>query len=185
MTTYKSERGDIAIATTGDTMLTRRLSVYDEESYLALVKVLREADAAFTNLETTVHEYNECTPGLTRGTYMTTEPHLLEDLKWLGINMVSCANNHAFNFGQEGIHSTIRYLDKAGITHAGTGLNLAEARAPGYLDTRNGRVGLIATTAFFQPFEAAAEQRMDVKGRPGINPLNFQKTYTLDRTSIR
>jgi poly-gamma-glutamate synthesis protein (capsule biosynthesis protein) len=53
---------------------------------------------------------------------MTTEPHLLEDLKWLGINMVSCANNHAFNFGQEGIHSTIRYLDKAGITHAGTGL---------------------------------------------------------------
>jgi poly-gamma-glutamate synthesis protein (capsule biosynthesis protein) len=42
-----------------------------------------------------------------------------------------------------------------------------------------GRVGLIAATAFFQPFEAAAEQRMDVKGRPGINPLNFQKTYTL------
>jgi poly-gamma-glutamate capsule biosynthesis protein CapA/YwtB (metallophosphatase superfamily) len=184
MTTYKSERGDIAIATTGDTMLTRRLSVYDEEPYLALVKILREADAAFTNLETTVHEYNECTPGLTRGTYMTTEPHLLEDLKWMGINMVSCANNHAFNFGQEGIHSTIRYLDKAGITHAGTGLNLAEARAPGYLDTRNGRVGLIAATAFFQPFEAAAEQRMDVKGRPGINPLRFDKTYKLDRQAF-
>ncbi len=184
MTTYASERGDIAIAVTGDTMLTRRLSVFDEEPYLALVKILREADATFTNMETTVHEYNECTPGLTRGTYMTTEPRLLEDLKWMGINMVSCANNHAFNFGQEGIQSTIRYLDQAGITHAGTGLNLAEARAPGYLDTRNGRVGLIAATAFFQPFEAAAQQRMDVKGRPGINPLNFDRTYTMDRQAF-
>jgi poly-gamma-glutamate synthesis protein (capsule biosynthesis protein) len=185
MATYASERGDIAIASTGDTMLTRRLSVYDEEPYLALAKILREADAAFTNMETTVHEYNECTPGLTRGTYMTTEPHLLEDLKWLGINLVSCANNHAFNFGQEGILSTIRYLDKAGIAHAGTGLNLAEARAPCYLDTRNGRVALLAATAFFQPFDAAAEQRMDVKGRPGVNPLNFEKTYTLDRQAFK
>jgi hypothetical protein len=50
-------------------MLTRRLSVFDEEPYLALVKILREADAAFTNMETTVHEYNKGTPGLTRGTY--------------------------------------------------------------------------------------------------------------------
>ena len=184
MTIYKSESGNVSIAATGDTMLTRQLSVFDEEPYLALVKILREADAAFTNMETTVHEYNECTPGLTRGTYMTTEPRLLEDLKWMGINIVSCANNHAFNFGQEGIQSTIRYLDQAGITHAGTGLNLAEARAPGYLDTRNGRVGLVAATAFFQPFEAAAQQRMDVKGCPGINPLNFEKTYTLDRQAF-
>src|SRR3972149_3072815 len=142
MAIYKSEKGDIRIAVSGDTMLNRRLSVFDEEEYLELVKVLRESDVAFTNMETTVHEFNECPPGRTRGAYMTTEPRLLEDLKWMGINLVSCANNHAFNFGEEGILSTIRYLDQAGIVHAGTGLNLAEARAPGYLDTRNGRVGL-------------------------------------------
>ena len=37
----------------------------------------------------------------------------------------------------------------AGITHAGTGQNLAEARMPGYLETKNGRVALIATTCTF------------------------------------
>ena len=184
MSIYNSEGGDISIALTGDTMLTRQLSVFDEEPYLALVKVLRGAHAAFTNMETTVHEYNECTPGLARGTYMTTEPRLLNDLKWMGINLVSCANNHAFNFGQEGVRSTIQYLDQAGIVHAGTGLNLAEARAPGYLDTPNGRVGLIAATAFFQPSEVASQQRVDVRGRPGVNPLSFERTYTIGRAAF-
>ena len=52
---------------------------------------------------------------------MTTEPKLLEDLKWLGINMVSCANNHAFDYGEGGVLANIRHLDEAGIVHAGTG----------------------------------------------------------------
>ena len=181
---YRAEAGEIAIAVSGDTMLTRRLDVFDEAPYLALAKILRESDAAFTNLETTVHEHNECTPGYTRGTYMTTEPRLLQDLRWLGINLVSCANNHAFNFGAEGIAATNRYLDGAGIVHAGSGRNLAEARAPAFLDTPNGRVGLVAATSSFLPWEAAGQQRQDVPGRPGVNPLGFDRTHTVDAATF-
>ena len=105
---------------------------------------------------------------------MTTEPKLLEDLKWLGINMVSCANNHAFDYGEGGVLANIRHLDEAGMVHAGTGKNLAEARAPGYLDTPNGRVALIAATATFRQWNQAGEQRPDLRGRPGINPLGLR-----------
>ena len=177
---YQSEKGDFAIALAGDTMLTRRLTPFKEERFLALREILRSSDAAFVNLEGTVHEWNEGTPGITQGTFMTTEPRLLDDLQWLGVNLVSCANNHAFDYGEDGVLANLRHLDAARITHAGTGRNLAEARAPAYLDTVNGRVGLVAATATFRPWNQAGEQRPDLRGRPGVNPLGFQTTYRVD-----
>jgi poly-gamma-glutamate synthesis protein (capsule biosynthesis protein) len=177
---YESETGDFTIALAGDTMLTRKLSPFKEERFLALREILRGADAAFANLEGTVHTWDEGTPGITQGTFMTTEPNLLEDLKWLGINLVCCANNHAFDYGEGGVLANIKHLDDARLAHAGTGTNLAEARSPGYLDTPKGRVALIATTATFRQWNQAGEQRPDLRGRPGINPLGFQTTYRID-----
>ena len=172
------------LALAGDTMLTRKLIPFKEEKFLRLREILRGADAAFANLEGTVHAWDEGTPGITQGTFMTTDPKLLEDLKWLGINMVSCANNHAFDYGEDGVLANLRHLDAAALAHAGTGKNLAEARAPGYLDTPNGRVGLIATTATFRPWNQAGEQRPDLRGRPGINPLGFQTRYHVDAAAF-
>lgn len=181
---YQADKGDFAIALAGDTMLTRRLTPFKEERFLALREILRGADAAFANLEGTVHTWDEGTPGITQGTFMTTEPKLLDDLKWLGINLVSCANNHAFDYGEGGVFANIKHLDQAGVAHAGTGRNLAEARAPAYLDTANGRVGLIAATATFRPWNQAGEQRPDLRGRPGVNPIGFKTTYRVDAAAF-
>src|SRR6266542_3595469 len=177
---YAAEIGNFTIALAGDTMLTRKLTPFNEEGFLALREILRGADAAFANLEGTVHTWDEGTPGITQGTFMTTEPKLLEDIKWFGINMVACANNHAFDYGEGGLLATIRHLDAAGIAHAGSGANLAEARMPGYLDTRGGRVAILSTTATFRPWNRAGAQRPDLRGRPGINPFGFKNTYTVD-----
>ena len=178
--TYQSETGNFTIALAGDTMLTRRLTPFKEDRFLKLREIFRGADASFANLEGTVHTWDEGTPGITQGTFMTTDPKLLDDLKWLGINLVCCANNHAFDYGEDGVRANLKHLDAAGIAHAGTGKNLAEARAPGYLDTPNGRVALVAATAAFRPWNQAGEQRPDLRGRPGINPLGFQTTYSVD-----
>jgi poly-gamma-glutamate synthesis protein (capsule biosynthesis protein) len=177
---YQSEKGNFTIALAGDTMLTRKLTPFKEERFLKLREILRGADASFANLEGTVHTWDEGTPGITQGTFMTTEPHLLDDLKWLGINLVCCANNHAFDYGEDGVLANLKHLDAAGLVHAGTGKNLAAARAPGYLDTPNGRVALVAATAAFRPWNQAGEQRPDLRGRPGINPFGFQTTYSVD-----
>lgn len=181
---YQSEQGNFTIALAGDTMLTRKLTPFQEPPFLKLRDILRTADAVFANLEGTVHAWDEGTPGITQGTFMTTEPKLLEDLKWLGVNLVSCANNHAFDYGEEGVLANLRHLDAAGIAHAGTGKNLAQARAPAYLDTPNGRVALIAATATFRPWNQAGEQRPDLRGRPGVNPLGFQTTYRVDAAAF-
>ena len=98
---YDSSKGEITIALTGDLMLTRRLSVFKEDRFLKLREILRHADVGFTNFESTSREYDEGSP--TRGKLfcVTTEPKLLEDIKWFGINLVSCANNPASHFGYE------------------------------------------------------------------------------------
>ena len=181
---YQAEQGNLTIALAGDTMLTRKLTPFKEERFLQLREILRNADASFANLEGTVHTWDEGTPGITQGTFMTTDPKLLEDLKWLGINLVACANNHAFDYGEEGVLANIKHLDDAGLVHAGSGQNLAAARAPGYLDTTNGRVALVAATATFRPWNQAGEQRPDLRGRPGINPLGFQTIYSVDAVAF-
>ena len=72
--TYQSEKGNFTIALAGDTMLTRKLTPFKEERFLKLREILRSADASFANLEGTVHTWEEGTPGITQGTFMTTEP---------------------------------------------------------------------------------------------------------------
>lgn len=178
--TYSAANGNFRVALGGDCMLTRRLSIFDEPAYLALRDIFRSSDAGFVNLESVVRRPDEGTPGVTRGTYMTTAPELLAELSWFGVNMVSTANNHAYDYGEAGLMATVRHLGEAGMTYAGSGANMDEARRPGYLDTRGGRVALIATTSAYRPWNVASAQRPDMRGRPGINPLGSETTYTVD-----
>jgi len=178
--TYSSDSGSIRMLLAGDAMPSRRLTPFDEPDYLALVELLRGADVAFANLETTVRNRDEGAPGWTQGTPMTTPPALLDDLKWMGLGLLSNANNHATDYGTGGLLATLKHLRTAGLPCAGAGANLAEARMPAYADTRGGRVGLVATTSFFRPWNRASDQRPDSPGRPGINPLAFATSYTVD-----
>jgi len=182
---YEAEQGKVNLALCGDIMPSRRLAVFREPEFLALREILREADACFANLESMVVRYGEGSPAIRTGTHMVTEPELLEDLKWLGFNMLSCANSHSLNFGEAGLLLQNQYLDAAGIAHAGTGENLRQASSSAYLDTPNGRVALIAATAHL-PSEQnrAANQRVDFPGKPGVNPLGFETTFVVDRESF-
>ena len=182
---YDAERGDFSLMFLGDVMPTRRLAVFDEARYLKLRTICTGADATFANFETCVHRYLEGHQNISGGTYMTTEPQLLEDLKWLGVNFVSTANNHAYDYGEEGIVGTCRYLDAAGIVHAGSGRHLREARAPAYLDTKRGRIGLIAATATMPGHSVAGAQRSDTAGRAGINPLRHSLSYVVDERGLQ
>ena len=181
---YEADGGDLDVALAGDLMLTRKISTSREPKFLALRDLLNKADASFANLEGSVRNRDEGTPGITVGTYMTTPPELLDEVKWLGIKIVSCANNHAYDYGEAGLLATIRHLDAAGIPHSGSGRNLAEARAPAFLDTPRGRVALVSMTATFRPWNRASVQRPDMGGRPGINPFGFTTSYTIDHAAM-
>ena len=83
--------------------MSRPLMMHKEPQFLRLRELLQGADARFANLESSVLRYGEGIPAVRTGTHMVTVPELLEDLKWFGINMLSCANSHSLNFGEEGL----------------------------------------------------------------------------------
>jgi poly-gamma-glutamate capsule biosynthesis protein CapA/YwtB (metallophosphatase superfamily) len=178
--TYQAENGSMRVILAGDAMPSRGLTVFKEPDYLALVELLRGADIAFANLETTVRHRHEGAPNFTQGTPMTTAPALLEDLKWMGLGILSNANNHATDYGTGGVTAMLEHLRAARLPTAGAGANLAEARAPAYADTPAGRVAVVAATSFYRPWNRAADQRPDAPGRPGISPLGFSTSYSVD-----
>ena len=121
------------IALLGDIMMTRSVSVFREPEYLKMRDMLNAADAVFANFEACAHPYLEDAhqQRLEGGSYVTTEPALLKDLKWLGVNMVAAGSGHADDYGVKGIFDTMRYLDEAGIVHAGrAAISRKRARQP-------------------------------------------------------
>jgi poly-gamma-glutamate synthesis protein (capsule biosynthesis protein) len=175
-----ASKGDgIRFALTGDSIINRKISVFQAPGFDQLVARLRNADAAFTNFETVMHNFEFPGEALSGGTYMGSPPSIIDEIKWLGIDLLGTANNHTFDFGVDGMRSNLKYLRESGLTFAGTGENLARARAPAYLDTPKGRIALISCASTFPPASQAGAQRPDLPGRPGLNPLRFVTTYVV------
>jgi poly-gamma-glutamate synthesis protein (capsule biosynthesis protein) len=172
------------IALAGDCMLTHPISVYREEGFLRIRELFSKVDAVFANFESNIHNHldDPFAQHLGGGSYLTTEPALLSDLKWLGVNLVACGSGHADDYGPKGVVDTLKYLDQAGIAHAGSGRHLAEARAPAFIETANGRVALVATSAQFRL--RAGDQRYDTAGSPGVNGFRHKVVYKVDRSTL-
>jgi poly-gamma-glutamate synthesis protein (capsule biosynthesis protein) len=194
---------DITIALTADTLIARKVSVSRDEGFLNVVKILRDADVTFTNAECLFQD-GEDSPafiagGGRGGTYMASPPSCIEELRWMGINLISVANNHSADFGEAGIVTNNRYLDKAGMAHAGTGSNLTLATAPAYLDTGAGRIALIAAFDWGPHGVASGDLPYPVpmgvlgadpspafpKGRAGVNLIRFETVHKVDTDSLK
>jgi poly-gamma-glutamate capsule biosynthesis protein CapA/YwtB (metallophosphatase superfamily) len=169
------------IAVAGDSIINRRVSVFSEERFLSMVKVIRDADLAYTHLETLIHDYEgpETFPAAEGGwAWMRSPRYVADELKWMGFDLVTLASNHTLDYSYGGLYSTWKALEQAGLPHAGTGKNLGEARAPVYIETPKGRAALISMCSSFTAWSRAGEARPDVGGRPGLNPLRFH--YVVD-----
>ena len=172
---------EFSLALAGDSIIMTPASVHSSNpQFAALRNVIQQSDAAFTNLEGTFPGPNSSPAAEPRATWISVDPAMLKELQWIGFNLFSNANNHALDFGIDGLLNTMRHLKESGAVYAGVGENLAEARAPGYLSTAHGRVALIACASTFQHDSPAGQSRPDLRGRPGINPLHHQTTYQVD-----
>ena len=172
------------MALTGDSIITRHLSPYKEADYLRMIDLIRNTDAGFTDLEMLLHDYEGYPQAESGGVWMRADPSIAKELAWAGIKMVARANNHAGDYSPESMRTTSKYLDQAGIVHAGVGENLQQAREAHYLETANGRVALISCASTFTPQSIAGKQRSDVGGRPGLNPLRFDTRYFVDQATV-
>ena len=168
----------------GDMIIQRRIQS-DFAGYEELTPFISQGDARFFNLETTLNYEGECNSSqLSGGTYIRTDPDVLEDIKKFGFNMTSFNNNHAMDFSVGGFLKTLEYVKESGLVHSGAGMNLAEASAPKYLETNAGRVALISVNTNFSPDMMAGEQTPRVSGRPGINGLRLDTHVEIPKEDL-
>ncbi len=88
------------------------------KDYFTEVKqFLDECDYTVINLEapfTSLMQTREA-----KSVPLRANPENIEILKYIGVDAVSMANNHAFDFGEEGIRDCIGFLENAGIRYFG------------------------------------------------------------------
>jgi poly-gamma-glutamate synthesis protein (capsule biosynthesis protein) len=176
---------DFAITLTGDSMLMTPASVrQNDPGFMGVVKAVREGDARFTNIEE-MYPSDKAYPAPTSGnTYMAADPSMLKELQWIGFNLFSAVNNHAFDYGIQGVLDTLQTLKHEGVVYAGIGRTLGEAREPHYLSVSGGRVAILACTSTFLESAPAGDPRPDMQGRPGINALHHKIVYNVDPASF-
>ena len=164
----------------GDILIQRRIpETYN--GFDSIVAWLKEAEARFFNLETTVNREGECYGfSLNGGSCLRVDPEVLDDCKRYGFNMTTFCNNHTMDYAYEGLLKTMEHVSRSGLVHTGTGKNLDQAAAPAYLDAVSGRVALIGMTAtcnsVFNDVCMAGQQSRRAPGRPGVNQLRFKET---------
>jgi hypothetical protein len=169
------------LATVGDLIELRPLATRTDPGFVAAIKILKDADVAFGNMETNIADIPSFDTPF-RGFVAVKD--VAADVKALGIDMVNRANNHLPDGGIEGMFATNRLLDEVGLVHAGTGRSLAEARMPRYLETPKGRVGLVGMTSSFAAQMMAGDQEGVSSARPGLNGLRVTQSLVLTPAQI-
>jgi poly-gamma-glutamate synthesis protein (capsule biosynthesis protein) len=163
------------MASVGDLILAYPQSQNPDPAFQSVVKLLKDADVATGNYEGNIIDgrtFQGSGPGGFAGT-----PEVAADLKALGVDLVARSNNHAGEYGYEGLLETNSWLDKAGVVHAGSGEKYASARAARFVSTPRGRVGMVATASSFPEAVMAQPGRGEWPGRGGASALRTTRFF--------
>jgi len=137
--TASAQAAGLTVAAVGDVMMgsdfpTPRLPKDQGRSLFAQAAPLFQgADLALANLEGPLFAGGVPAKEPLKGRryLFRTPPSYAENLKKAGISFVSLANNHALDFGRDGLHSTREALAAAGVAYAGKSGPVAEFQVRG------------------------------------------------------
>jgi poly-gamma-glutamate synthesis protein (capsule biosynthesis protein) len=177
----------LIIAATGDFLAGEPMPGREaDRGDASVVQILRGASLALTTLDQDLlDEKSLPAPGessIPRWPYGTIRE--AKELRDIGFTLVSLANNHATDYGIEGMKQTWGILDDEGVLHAGSGENLQQAMAPVYVGTAPRRVAVIAVTTSATLESRATYTQGEILGRPGVNLLRYSPRVTVDPSTF-
>lgn len=127
-----------------------------------VASVLRAADLTIANLETPLSNRGASVLGKPANLIFDGDPRGVLSLTDSGIDIVSLANNHAMDHGTIALTDTLATLDKAGIAHAGAGLNTKAAWTPAIVDVKGRKVAYLAFTQIIPSYFTPSSTRAGV-----------------------
>ena len=142
--------GSTTILFTGDVLFANAFKAgYDADGIKGVVapellEELRAADILMVNNEFPFSDRG--TPMADKQFTFRCSPGYVKALNEMGVDIVSVANNHIYDYGEISLLDTLDTLQQDGIPYAGAGRNLEEAAAPVYFISGGMKIGFLSAT---------------------------------------
>lgn len=168
----------VTIILAGDIMLDRGVELKIESNndwkfpFLKITEDLQGIDILFGNLEGPISD-----KGTKIGSIYSfrADPKAIEGLKYSGFNVLSLANNHAFDYGRYALEDTFSRLKESGINYVGAGLNENETFFPVIKEVKGTKIAFLAYTNLGSQYWKATSES---SGIAWISEMDFEKIKT-------
>lgn len=166
--------GDINLAegwSTTEFMDQQANGIYDCLS-TDLILELQGADILMMNNEFTYSNRGYPIPG--KAYTFRASPTRAEVLQQLDVDIVSLANNHVYDYGEDALLDTLDTLEKAEIPYVGAGRNLDEAKKIVYFLANGRKIAIVSATQIERSYNYTREATEDTPGvLKTLNPDKF------------
>ncbi len=169
------EEKPITLLLVGDIMLDRGVEYIMEKEgdwrfpFLKIAENLKGVDVLFGNLEGPISNKGEKVGSIYS---FRANPEVIQGLSFAGFDVLSIANNHAFDYGREALEDTFFRLKEAGIDYVGGGFNGGEAYSPIIKEVNGTKIAFLAYTNLGPESWKAVEEN---SGIAWISENDFEK----------
>lgn len=136
-----------------------------------IIHEIKDAEYVVANFECPAT--NENKPITKCGPNLKAKPEDLQVLLKNGINVLSLANNHIFDYGINGVIDTLNTCHNHGFHIFGAGINRNEADKPLIIELSNKKIG----------FLSFAEEEFNIAGECSPGASLFDPYYSFDKIS--
>lgn len=175
----------LTVTATGDSLFIADFpQEYLSGEFKEISGYIKDCDVKLTNLETNLSDFEFYPNQYSGGTWLNTRKKYFPYLKGYGFDFYGNANNHCYDYGPDGLMSTIKTLDEEGVLHAGTGESLEAAGRPATFVRNGKKIAVFAVDCSFEKPSMAGEETVALKSRPGVNYLRHKTVYKIDESDV-
>jgi len=159
------EKKRVSMIFVGDIMLDRGVEYMIKKfnnwqwPFLKIADELKTADIVFGNLESPISD-----KGIKVGSIYSfqADPKTIDGLILAGFNIMSVANNHAFDYGRQSFEDTLTRLKAAGIDYVGGGFSENETFSPLFKEVNGTKIAFLSYTNLGSQSWKATEERTGI-----------------------
>lgn len=152
----------------------RLLSDIEYDPFRSVAPWFADSDIVFLNLECPLADRNGETERPGERNVFTGPPVGAGILARSGVDIVSVANNHAWDYGRGGFLETLDYLTSAGVAYAGGNAQPGQQYSPRILRVKGFKVAVFAVTDVWNPAPFEKHEGRDYVARADFTKLEAE-----------
>lgn len=121
--------------------------------FVNIADTLKSADVTFVNLESQLADLGGETQSPTSEYRFAGPPDGAKSIANAGIDIVSLANNHMWDYGKARLEETLKNLDEAGVKYVGANMDPEKVWEPVVMEVKGKKIAWLAMTNLLNGYE--------------------------------